>query len=114
MKITDVECLILDRAHPFVRIYTDEGLVGIGECFRRQPAVIRAVVETIIKPVLLGKDPVDTELRWRDMIRVTSSSDMGGAVYCAIAGLDIARNLSILVAPANPGLGLQVYSDSRR
>ena len=24
-------------------------------------------------------DPFDTELRWRDMIRVTSSSDMGGA-----------------------------------
>ena len=90
MKIIDVECLILDQEHPFVRIYSDEGLVGIGECFRRLPAVIRTVVESIIKPALLGKDPVDTELRWRDMIRVTSSSDMGGAVYCAIAGLDIA------------------------
>ena len=63
MRITDVECLILDREHPFVRIYTDEGLVGIGECFRRLPSVIRTVVETVIKPVLLGKDPVDTELR---------------------------------------------------
>ena len=90
MRITDVECLILDREHPFVRIYTDEGLVGIGECFRRLPSVIRTVVETVIKPVLLGKDPLDTELRWREMILVTSSSDMGGAVYCAIAGLDIA------------------------
>ncbi len=34
MKITEVECLILDQ-FPFVRIYTDEGLVGLGECFRR-------------------------------------------------------------------------------
>ena len=90
MKITDVECLILDRQYPFVRVYTDEGLVGIGECFRRQPAIVRTVVEEILKPALLGQDPVDTELRWRDMVRVTSASDMGGAVYCAIAGLDIA------------------------
>ena len=29
MKITQVECLILD-GYPIVRIYTDEGLVGIG------------------------------------------------------------------------------------
>ncbi len=90
MKITDVECLVLDRQFPFVRIYTDEGLVGIGECFRRQPEVVRTVVECVIKPVLLGQNALDTEVRWRDMIRVTSASDMGGAVYCAVAGLDIA------------------------
>lgn len=90
MKITDVECLVLDQQYPFVRVHTDEGLVGIGECFRRQPALVYTTVETLIKPALIGKDPVDTELRWRDMVRVTSASDMGGAVYCAIAGLDIA------------------------
>ena len=27
MKITQVECLLLDRQFPFVRIHTDEGLV---------------------------------------------------------------------------------------
>lgn len=90
MKITDVECLILDGQFPFVRIYTDEGLTGIGECFRRQPQVVKTVIDSVLKPVLLGQDPVETEVRWRDMIRVSSASDMGGAVYCAIAGLDIA------------------------
>ena len=89
MKITKVECLILDQ-FPFVRLYTDEGLVGLGECFRRQPEVVRTVVESVISPVLLGKDPIDTEIRWQDMIKATSASDMGGAVYCAVAGLDIA------------------------
>lgn len=89
MKITKVECLILDQ-YPFVRVYTDEGLVGLGECFRRQPEVIRTVVESVIRPVLLGKDPIETEIRWQDMIKATSASDMGGAVYCAVAGLDIA------------------------
>ena len=90
MKITDVECLVLDRQFPFVRVYTDEGLVGIGECFRRQPQVVKTLVDTTLKPALLGKDPVDTEVRWREMVAAGSAADMGGAVYCAIAGLDIA------------------------
>ena len=89
MKITQVECLILD-GYPIVRIYTDEGLVGIGECFRRLPEVIKITIDNIITPVLIGKDPVETETRWQEMIRATSASDIGGAVYCAVAGLDIA------------------------
>ena len=34
MKNTDVECLILDRSFPFVPVFTDDGVVGIGECRR--------------------------------------------------------------------------------
>ena len=90
MKITGVECLILDRQFPFVWVYTDEGITGIGECFRRQPEVIKTLVEHTLKPALVGQDPTETEPRWRDMFRAGSASDMGGAVYCAIAGLDIA------------------------
>ena len=90
MKITDVECLILDRQFPFVRVYTDEGILGIGECFRRQPQIIKTLIDGTLKPALIGKDPLETELRWRDMFRAGSASDMGGAVYCGIAGLDIA------------------------
>jgi len=62
MKITDVECLVLDKQYPFVRIYTDEGIVGIGECFRRLPEVVRTIVDKVLKPVLLDKDPMDTEV----------------------------------------------------
>ena len=90
MKITDVECLILDRSFPFVRVHTDEGIVGIGECFRRQPGVIKTLIEDLLKPALLGKDPTDTTLRFDDMARAASAYEMGGAVWCAIAGIDIA------------------------
>ncbi len=90
MKITEVECLVLDRQFPLVRVHTDEGLVGIGECFRRQPDLIKMQVDRLFKPVLQGKDPLDTELRWRDMVRAGSAVEMGGAIFCAIAGLDIA------------------------
>ena len=90
MKITDVECLVLDGSFPFVWVRTDEGLTGVGECFRRQPTVTKSVVDTLLAPALLGKDPLDTEARWADMMRAGSALEMGGAVHCAVAGLDIA------------------------
>ena len=90
MKITDVECLILDRSFPFVRIYTDEGIVGIGECFRRQPTVIKTLIDDLLKPAIIGKDPTETAVRFDDMQRAASGYELGGAVWCAIAGLDIA------------------------
>lgn len=90
MKITDVECLILDRSFPFVRIHTDEGIVGIGECFRRQPGIVKTTIDELLKPVLVGKDATETTLRFNDMRRAGSALEMGGAIWCAIAGIDIA------------------------
>ncbi|MCY4366028.1 MAG: mandelate racemase/muconate lactonizing enzyme family protein [Chloroflexi bacterium] len=90
MKITDVECLILDRSFPFVRVFTDEGIVGIGECFRRQPGIVKTLIDELLKPALVGKDPVDTTLRFNDMQRAANGLEMGGAIWCAIAGIDIA------------------------
>ena len=52
--------------------------------------MVRTIVDKVLKPVLLDKDPMDTEVRWREMIQAASASDMGGMVHCAIAGLDIA------------------------
>ncbi len=90
MKITSVECLILDGDYPFVRVFTDEGITGIGECFRRQPTVVKTLIEDLLTPALLGKDPTETEPRFKDMQKAGSGLEMGGAVWSAIAGLDIA------------------------
>ena len=72
MKIPDVECLILDNSFPFVRVHTDDGLVGIGGCFRRQPEVARTLIDSLLKPAFVGEDPTDTEVRFRDMARADS------------------------------------------
>ena len=54
MKITSVEYLILDKQYPFVLVHTDDGLMGIGECFRRQPVLTKTVVEEILAPSIIG------------------------------------------------------------
>ena len=90
MKITNVSCKILDGDYPFLWVRTDEGITGIGECFRRQPSVTKALVDDLLAPALIGKDPTETARRFDDMARAASAEEMGGAAFCAIAGLDIA------------------------
>lgn len=90
MKITDVSCKILDGDYPFLWVRTDDGITGIGECFRRQPSVTKALVDDLLAPALIGKDPTETARRFDDMARAASAEEMGGAAFCAIAGLDIA------------------------
>ena len=90
MKITSIECLILDADYPFVKIHTSDGVTGIGECFRRQPSVVRTLIEDLLAPAIVGKDPLETGPRFRDMTSAASAVEMGGAIFCAIAGLDIA------------------------
>ena len=90
MKITSIECLILEGEYPFVLVHTDDGLTGIGECFRRQPSVTKSMIDDIITPSIIGKNPVETDARYRDMVHSANALEIGGAAWIAIAGLDIA------------------------
>lgn len=64
MKITDIRPYIV-QAHNdnwvYVKVETDEGLTGVGECSleTREQTVVAAVLE--LKRQLLGKDPMATE-----------------------------------------------------
>jgi len=70
MKITDVQACVIGRNEPhsggcvwtFVRIYTDEGIVGTGECNSGASVAGFALKQAILamKPALIGKDPMDT------------------------------------------------------
>jgi len=69
MKITDVQACVIGRNEPhsggsvwtFVRIYTDEGIVGTGECNSAGAASGFAVKQTILhlKSRLIGQDPMN-------------------------------------------------------
>jgi L-alanine-DL-glutamate epimerase-like enolase superfamily enzyme len=90
MKITQVECLVLDAEYPYAIIHTDAGITGFGECFRRAPYVSKAAIDTIFAPLLIGKDPFNTEAAWDDMFRAGAVAGPPGALLTAAAGVDIA------------------------
>ncbi len=90
MKITSVECLVLDAEYPYAVIHTDAGITGFGECFRRGPYVSKAAIETIFAPLLIGKDPFDTTDIWESMYRAGGVAGPPGALLTAAAGVDIA------------------------
>ena len=46
-----------------VRVYTDQGIVGIGESTPyNQPVEIKQFVEGVVRPAIIGKNPFDVEL----------------------------------------------------
>jgi L-alanine-DL-glutamate epimerase-like enolase superfamily enzyme len=92
MKITNVEAMICDagwRPWTFVKIQTDTGLTGYGECSdNRTPHAIAGCVEDL-KSLLLGQDPRPVERLYWDLYRATRQSP-GGIAAKAMAGLDCA------------------------
>ena len=90
MKITSIECLVLDAEYPYAVVHTDEGITGFGECFRRAPYVSKAAIETVFAPLLIGRDPFDTAAIWDDMFRAGNVAGPPGALQTAASGIDIA------------------------
>jgi len=98
MRITAVETIRLKRglnvhAGPigwlWVRIHTDEGLIGLGETYPH-PGSEQAVVLERLAPRLIGRDPLAIERLWADMFREVSYSGWAGAEMRAISAVDMA------------------------
>ena len=90
MRVTEIECLILDETYPFVMIRTDEGITGYGESFRRGPHVQKAAIDTIFAPLVIGKDPFDTAEIWDAMHSAGNVAGPSGTLQTAAAAIDIA------------------------
>ena len=92
MKITNIETFIVDagwRPWIFVKVETDEGITGWGECSDgRSPYGVTGTVRDLT-PLLIGKDPRAYEMRFWDMLRGTRQSP-GGIAAKAIAGVELA------------------------
>ncbi len=72
-----------------VEISTDAGHVGIGNA-ALAPRVTKQVVDTYLKPLLIGKDPFDSEFLWQLMYRQTMAFGRKGIGMVAISAVDIA------------------------
>ena len=72
-----------------VEVSTDAGHVGIGNA-ALAPRVTKEVVDLYLKPLLIGKDPFDTEFLWQLMYRQTMAFGRKGIGMAAISAVDIA------------------------
>lgn len=74
-----------------VEVQTDSGIVGLGECntFRNMRG-LKAVIEEILAPIVIGEDPTDTERLWEKTYRQTLPHGRRGLLIVAMSGIDVA------------------------
>ena len=108
MKITDIKTMILGydyekpigdalefffkRCCVLVQVYTDEGIVGLGEAafFGGPPETTTYIIENELKQIMLGEDPTMIELLWKRLFDRTRKHGNGGVILSAMSGIDIA------------------------
>ncbi|HEX2035589.1 MAG TPA: mandelate racemase/muconate lactonizing enzyme family protein [Chloroflexota bacterium] len=100
MKITDIKTFLVDATPPggwggggrnwlFIKVETDEGIVGYGEA-SGWPRVIQTAVEDF-KTILIGQDPGRIELLWQKMLLGMMGHGMTGVVGAgAMTGVEVA------------------------
>ena len=87
MKITDVKVLPVDR-YLFVQVYTDAGIVGLGESGAWGYLLASGQVVEDFKEYLIGQDPLRIEHHWQYLYRCTHFR--GAAIMGALSAIDIA------------------------
>jgi galactonate dehydratase len=87
MKIRSYELFQIQPRWLFLKIETDEGVVGWGEpVIEGRAATVKAAVDELME-YLLGKDPLNIEDHWNVMYR--AGFYRGGPILMsAIAGID--------------------------
>jgi D-galactarolactone cycloisomerase len=109
LKITDLKIHVLKSplAEPFafsqgwvkqrsatlLEILTDEGITGWGEAFAQglePPEISAVVIDKALRPLLIGADPLDTEVLWHRMYHMTRDYGRKGSVVSGISAVDIA------------------------
>ena len=109
MKITEIKTFLMQAGSPsdrawasdgkghqtgsrnwlFVKVHTDEGTYGVGEC-SGWPRVIEAAVQDLAH-VLVGEDPAHIEKLWQKMMVAQMAHGMTGVVGAgAMSGIDMA------------------------
>lgn len=109
MKITDLAIHVLkspleepfafsqgwvrQRSATLVEVFTDAGIVGWGEAFAQglePPEIAATVIDKALRPLIVGADPLDTEVLWHRMYHMTRDYGRKGSVVAAISAVDIA------------------------
>lgn len=87
MKIIGYETFIVAPRWGFLKIITDEGIVGWGEpCLEGRTHTVHTCVDEMME-YLIGKDPFDIELHWNYLHRSTFYRG-GPVMMSALSGID--------------------------
>ncbi|MBS5602837.1 MAG: mandelate racemase/muconate lactonizing enzyme family protein [Enterocloster asparagiformis] len=88
MKITGIEPILAGGRYLFVKVHTDGGLVGLGECgaWAYQEATVSVLKQ--MEKMILGQDPLRTEFIWNALSR--NLHFRGSVTQSALSGIDIA------------------------
>jgi len=84
---------VTGRSTTLVRVVTDCGIEGWGETFSvglQPPEISAAVIDSALKPLLLGQDPLATDVLWDTMYVRTRDFGRKGVVLGALSAIDIA------------------------
>lgn len=80
------------RTAHLVEVTTDEGITGWGDCFG--PGTVaranKAIVETVIQPLILGEDPMDRDRLWHKVYNLLRDHGQKGMSMQSLSGVDIA------------------------
>ncbi|MEM1524743.1 MAG: mandelate racemase/muconate lactonizing enzyme family protein [Nitrososphaerales archaeon] len=76
----------------FVKVISDEGLFGYGESLTREvPQATAKIIEKLLKPIIIGKDPLDIDVLWEMMFSTLKTrGHYKGYFIEALSGIDIA------------------------
>jgi D-galactarolactone cycloisomerase len=109
LKITDIQIHVLKSplAEPFafsqgwvrqrsatlVEVTTDEGISGWGEAFAQglePPEIAATVIDKALRPLVVGANPLDSEVLWHRMYHLTRDYGRKGSVVAGISAIDMA------------------------
>ncbi len=88
MKITRVEPVHVE-SNLLVRVHTDEGIVGYGECSPMNNRLVAAHLEHALASLTVGCDPFDVEAIVERLL-VSTYKLAGQSMAMAVSGIEIA------------------------
>ena len=91
MKITAIETLRVEEFANllWVRVHTEQGVIGLGETFYGAGAVEAHIHDTLAGR-LLGQNPLNIEALNKEMVNLPMAQSSTGAEYRAASAIDIA------------------------
>jgi galactonate dehydratase len=87
VKITNIKPYIFSNAL-YVKVETDAGVSGWGEGDHETTKVLGVFIEEVLKPVLIGQDPFDSEYLWTQLFFEGFENGSTGINPGAVAGID--------------------------